>query len=375
MKYILSSIFIFLLHIKLFAQESTIKLTELSVPNAPAFLLLDAAPTTIESPVNPKEFAFGLVQNFSLDSKWLQNYSMEFTPYWWCKPAGRSAYSFMGLKKEKDKVTYKQNYFSGLQFTSISVAFLIKDMIPDSINSNQKIGSVGGRTTVIRIRSSSYEKDLNEKLNHWHSVVQPELDNMNNAIIANPEKADSIVAATLKLKSKRSQITDEIKELMEQKPVFNWDIACAFSQYGVGDSVWKSGRSGIWTTLSSFIPLDKSKHHQHYLDLLVTARYLSDHYVKSDDGNVGSSNTFDFGGKAGVEIYKFSIAVETMLRKVSVNKDWRQRITGVLNYRVKDDLFLVGTYGTDFGPGKKIIALFGVNLGFGNEKVSMPDLQ
>ena len=281
----------------------------------------------------------------------------------------------MGLKKETDKITYKQNYFSGLQFTSLSVAFLIKDMIPDSINSNQKIFSVGGRTTLLRVRSSSYEKDLNEKLNHWHSVVQPELDNMNNAIISNPDKADSIVAATLKLKSERSQITDEIKELMEQKPVFNWDVAGAFSQYGVGDSVWKSGRSGIWTTLSSFIPLDKSKHHQQYLDLLISTRYLNDHYVKSDDGNVGSSNTFDMGGKVGVEIFKFSIAVETMLRKVSENKDWQQRTTSVLNYRVKDDLFLVGTYGTDFGPGKKIIALFGVNLGFGNEKISMPYLQ
>ena len=33
----------------------------------------------------------------------------------------------------------------------------------------------------------------------------------------------------------------------------------------------------------------------------------------------------------------------------------------------------MGTYEKDFGPVDKIIALFGVNWGFGNEKLSLPE--
>src|SRR5687767_15587548 len=71
----------------------------------------------------------------------------------------------------------------------------------------------------------------------------------------------------------------EISELIAQKPLFSWDIAGAFATYGVGDSTWKAGRTGVWTTLSTYLPLGKEKEIQkNYFNLNLVVRYLRDNY-------------------------------------------------------------------------------------------------
>ncbi|MEP7169959.1 MAG: hypothetical protein ABI855_11365, partial [Bacteroidota bacterium] len=251
------------------ANSETLDLKDLAVPTSPAFLLMDVGSTSIESPVNPKEFALGLVQNFDRDNKWFNDYSLEFTPYWWVKPGSRSAYDFIGLSKH-GSANYEQNYFSGLKFTSISLAFINKDMTPDSVDLNQKIFSLGARTTILKIRNGSYADELNVQLKNFHDkILQKQLDTLSlliSSIVTDP----ALMSDTARMNAKIAEVTKkfqeeyylknisasdaikEMKNIIEEKPLLNFDIAGALSQYGIGDTVWKTGRVGCWATLSSY---------------------------------------------------------------------------------------------------------------------------
>jgi hypothetical protein len=360
---------------------SDVVLKDLAVPNSPAFLLMEVAPSNIQAPVNPKEFTLGLVQNFNVENKWFNDYSMEFTPYWWVKSSRRNAYNFLGLNVNDRKA----NLCSSAKLVSFSLGFITKDMVPDSSDLNQKIASFGIRLTVLKIMKKGYAKTTIEKMNKflvstvsYNDSIIAITSRIHHLNLTDKEIKDSAQKA-IEIFQKEYYLNDqgikktveEIRDLIEEKPIFNIDIAGALAEYGIGDTVWKTGRSGGWLTASSFIPLSCEDDNENYFDLLASIRFLSDQYVKSDEGKIGTSSLLDIGFKAGVEIHRFSLYGEGIWRSVSTQDDMQNRLTGILNYRIKDDLYLSGTYGTDFGHEKSIIALFGVNWGFGSEKVDI----
>jgi hypothetical protein len=385
MKYVLASLLTcFFLNL---TKAQDIKLKDLAVPNSPSFILLDAAPSNIEAPANPREFTLGLLKNLDLNNKFLGDFSMEFAPYWWLKPSQRDAYSFMGLTKKRVNGAqkagidrYEQNIFSGLKFSSFSLAFLTKDMIADSVNLQQKIVSLGARTTLIKVRPAAFANQLNAKLIAWHDEAQLQLKSLNEALesnIDNAEARDSLLKAIANFLASEKAVdyqkrSNEIKDMVDQKPIFNWDLSTAFTQYGVGDTAWKTGRVGVWTTFASYIPISKL-HPENYFDLLVRARYFKDNYAAGLAGSTVVSGTIDIGAKLGIELSNFNLAAEGVYRKVEGQSDWQKRVTGIVNYKINDNLFFSGTYGTDFGPQNKLIALFGLNWGFGEDKIGVEE--
>ena len=125
--------------------QDTIQLKDLAVPNSPAFVLTDATPSLIQSPTTPKSFVLGIAQSFQQSSGGFpQNYSAEFAPYWLMGSLKRDVYSLLGLKTKRDANNSiisvdGEDPFSGLKFTSVSLAFLNKDLIPDTASVSHKI--------------------------------------------------------------------------------------------------------------------------------------------------------------------------------------------------------------------------------------------
>ena len=359
-----------------FAQETdnSVKLKELAVPNSPAFMILDVAPTLIESPSTPKEFTLAALQSFAEGQGWPQNFAVEFTPYWWLRPSGRDVYAFAGI--DKDNIT-RPKPFSGLKFSSISMAFVNQDLIPDAIAREQKIFALGFHSNIVKIQHAGYAKALNSEIDNWHETVQGELAVMQEALNQerDPVKRRKLQQElTDKVWPVSANIASKINRIINQKPLFSWNVAAAWSVYGIENSRFETGRTGAWTTVASFIPMPRQKEEVpvNYLSVLAYSRYMHDGFMLEGNEIIESSSV-DLGGKLGVEMSRFSIAWEYVKRDYQKGTlGSANRNVGIVSYRVNDNLFINGTFGKDFGPVDEIVTLFGINWGFGEEKINLP---
>jgi hypothetical protein len=372
----------------LYSQETSDpgKLKDLAVPSSPAFILMDISPSLIQTPTAPKTFILGVTQAFQESNNGFpQNYSAEFAPYWWFNSSNKNAYTLLGIKtmfSEKNGTTPlpQENIFSGLKFTTISLAFLNKDVIPDSISSSQKVVGVGARTTLIKIHLKSYARSLVDSIAAWHALKQKFFDDQGLLIMQIMKETDPAKKAALQnqLNTTPSPRSDDIlkfvNEMVSQKPVFAWDIAAAYAVYGIGDTAWKTGRYGIWTTVSSFLPLDigGKKPCRNYFNLNFIFRYVVDNYAM-DNNMVTTNRNMDFGAKAELIFNALTIGVEAEYRYLNFTPDYQNRTVGIINYRITDNLYINGAFGKNFTTPDKLIALFGINWGFGAEKINLPE--
>jgi hypothetical protein len=354
-----------------------------SVPQSSAFKLVDISPTLIETPTTPKAFGLGIMQNFDKSASWPQNYAAEFTPYWWSLPKNRNVYKFLGIRRIKDPITnadiYRSSPFSALKMTNISIAFLQKDLVPDNEEITQKVFSVGMRTTIIRLYSTTHNEILNKTINDVRDFqakrITQQVSDLD--IIAAGNDLVKIEAA---IKEFAEKTREEVEKLMQpiqdhiaQKPLFQWDLAAAYAMYGISDTIWKTGRVGVWSTLSlnHLLNAHGESSKQNYFTLSVYSRLMNDNY-SLENGVITNSNSYDLGGRLSFEFDPISIGFEAVDRNYKVEDDLKsQRIVGFLNYRIGKDIYLNGAFGNDFGIDKsKIMALFGINWGFGTEKLS-----
>jgi len=375
----LTTFLVFMLAVTGFAQKSTLTLKDLAVPSSPAFILLDATPSMIQTPATPKAFILGIAQSFqSSGSDFPQDYSAEFTPYWWLNPSKRSIYSLAGFpdpatRRSRADTTLYEDPFSGLRFTTVSVGFLNKDMVPDPIDLSQKIVSAGFRSTILRIHKPGYAPGLNRLIENWHTEVQKEFDEY--ALLMAQVAIDSTKMNELLEKftaAGSGSIARAIQEQINRKPLFSWDLGGAYATYGIGDSTWKTGRFGIWTTLSlyhNFRPAAGGSTDS-YLNLGLSFRYLDDEYFRTENEPV-RKQVLDAGGKIAYESGQFSIGFETVIRLLGKDDETQFRTVGLLNYKVADNIYLQASFGKNFDFPQKLIALFGVNWGFGKETIHL----
>lgn len=362
---------------ELTAQEKRVDLKELGVPNSPAFVIADISPTVVQTPTTPKEFILGVGQAFQQsESGFPQNYSLEFTPYWWFNPPNRSIYSFLGFKTDnKGAITSsfnKQNPFYSLKFINFSLAFLSKDLIPDSSDQDQKIFSIGFRTTLIKINRP--KNNLVTKLQQWHDEAVEELkERARIELEPDGPKKDSLLEEYDKKDLQSNHTQEEIIDLINEKPIFSFDVAGAYATYGIGDSVWKSGRFGVWTTLSSYVPLAISTKEGNYLSVNMFLRFMSDKFTLSKENKLIKTTILDFGGKGGFEFDKLSFGVEALYRFKNKKADSQNRTIGYISYQVGENLYINGAFGKNFGPKDKLVSLIGINWGIGNERISFPE--
>lgn len=363
-------------------QSSTGKITDLAVPSSPAFVLTDITPTLVQDPGTPKSFVLGIAQSFQKSGTGFpDNYSAEFAPYWWTDPRGRNIYKFLGLSATtvNGKTTWRENPALGIKFTSISVAFINKDLIPDTSSAAQKVFSVGVRSTLIKLYSRDHARQLGEKIAEWEAAAQQELS-ANQGIIAKLARLDptdpNYAANRLKIlssykESKTPDVFKEVNDLITQKPIFSWDVAAAWAVYGINNEQIRTGRTGAWTTLSSYIPLSKDVPNN-YFNINASVRYLADNFYKNDKGVIGMANNVDIGGNAGLAFNQLTIGIESLYRYSNGVANTQNRTVGIIKVKVAENVYINGTFGKDFAGPNKLISAFGINWGFGKEQATLP---
>ena len=157
MKNVLILIFTFLTF-GLLAQENPgeISLNNLDVPDSPAFILLDEAPSTIQRPNSSRAFGLSLLQDVATDGV-LSDIAVEVTPFWMMKHPKMNALRFYGVDDN-----LKQNPFSKLRLATVSAAYM-RDS--DSVVNV----AIGARTTVFELKRQS---DVLDYKNMYNTIEQ-----------------------------------------------------------------------------------------------------------------------------------------------------------------------------------------------------------
>ncbi len=381
------------------AQDDKVELKELKVPVSPAFSILDLSPKTIESPGTVKAFTTSLVSNAALAGGLPKSFAFEFAPYWFFKHPNMNIYKYYGLHTSVansdsalgSTTTFKlkQNIFYGLRSTSISLASVFKDSskaLPVDVN----YISYAIRSNIINIKSHKIARGLKASIDSVNGALQkvhinaiakcnelPESERITcigNSIAQAAQSTDSL------LKSTREQFLN----YLNARPAFSVDLALA-SSMGFGDNKYsnrKTFRTGGWITLAYYQPLiSKAKIDEDIRNLFECKNYFNAFFLfrmlsenkTLDYKSFTKENLIDFGGRAEFEFNRFSISVESIRR---INQDTKSlnttRTVGIFQYKVNDNLFLLGTFGKDFGTIENIVSLFGINWGFGENALNKP---
>ncbi|MCX6246146.1 MAG: hypothetical protein NTW10_00295 [Bacteroidetes bacterium] len=390
------------------ASTKEIKLEDLQVPNSPAFILLDVAPTAIEKPATAKAFTTSILNSVAENNGIPQNYGLEFTPFWFIKHPNFNAFKYYGIHYEaKGKST--RRVFAGLRMAGVSFALVNNKESKDSMLVKTSNLSLGLRSTILKVISNQDLRDIvrnndsliarlgkatrdRGKIDAKLDIVKDSLSVVNKRIDTETDtsKLRALIAEKRKL-VKRSIILaaesddllnntsvdtsiirfeNTIKEILARKPLFAVDGAVALN-WAFDNSNFKSNyfdRFGAWLTMDLSLPLSKKNaaEKKNYINLYVVGRYLSGRSLDETDSLV-RQDVLDSGGKIELEIARFSLSGEYLYRLNMTNSAQNSfRASAMVKFKIMESLYITGAYGKNFGDKNNVIAQVGINWGFGS---------
>ena len=365
------------------AQElgKEVSVFDLDMPNNPAFILLDNAPSVIQRPNSSKAIGTTLLQDIASDGV-LDNIALEVTPFWLSKNPNRSALKYYGVDASKN-----QKYFSKLKLASFSGAYVKEPS--DIINV-----SFGGRATLFEIKRKT---DIDDYFEAYHGIYEI-ISNIGDLLEEEFDKENPIPtcengeteeeckklreAYNLKLKEFTNSIEDpkfkqkkidekskatgweeKMQEIIKRKPLLAIDIAAAYNQRFYNDEFNNNGfgRFGVWGTLALYPNIEDHK----FLNLYVFTRYLvegdaSRQIITTNDDRF---NAFDLGIKGELEFDRITLGYEYINRSGDLEG---YRSAGTIKYEMSENIFLTGAFGNNFEENDDLITLFGIQWGLNN---------
>ncbi len=347
--------------------KENITLKDLEVPEAPAMTLLDEAPSIVNRPNSPRAFVLSVINSFQGDYSGLpKNYALELTPFWFFSHKKMNFFRYAGLTE------HGMNPFAGIKVTSLSLAYVNKTIKEDQPATSNI--SIGLRSTLIRFYKNDYYQELLDA-NLYAVGRLKRLETAKEAagatpdlLFSDPKRYHQIVKRVIDSVEKSDSLITMIEKLKE-KPVFAIDGAVAYNAFFIDNnfSSNQSGRLGVWLTLNYSYRF--SKNSSNYLNIYGVGRFISDNTNLEDDMAGDRTEYFDFGGKMELEFDKLTIAYEFIHRINDIGDTYRS--SGLLKYKINDNLYLTGAFGRNFGDADNLITLLGINWGIGstgNEK-------
>lgn len=372
-------ILLFLLFSSFFlaGQESNLNeigLKDLEVPNSPAFILLDVSPTLIAHPTSSKAFAATVLNSVNENNGIPQNYAVEFTPFWYFRHPNLTSYNYWGI----DAARNRNRGFSQVRLASVSFAY-IKSNLSDSLTSDATNNiAIGFRSTIFRIIDKKNRTDLIEANNNLVkklSELNNQLSNFNPFDEDYKKKVQEFID---QMSSDKGLLEAEkaIQEILKRRPLFAIDGATAVNWSFNGNNFNTNQLSlfGAWLTMNySKVLNPKSDNVKNYASILVVTRYT---YDNSIDGNPLANDSYvsllDVGTRILFEFRQLSFSYEYIFRSVPGQSINTFRSTGMALYKISDKIYILASFGKNFGDKDNLIAQFGLNLGLGtgNEKVT-----
>jgi len=352
--------------------KDSISIKDLLIPNSPALMLLDKAPTSIENPSNTKALIVSLANSIDNDAKLPMNFGLEFSPFWIYRTSNMNIYKYSGIHEEENN--FQSKIFAGLKNTSISIGFSSsKDTLSNLDVTNF---SYGARTNLITIRQKDYSKRIKaevEKINLEQDkflnytdrpIYDPNIETYEEFRVKDKKWFDKNVK---KIKSNKPKLN----EIINENALFLFSIAYAknFVFENNDFSTRRFGRSAIWGTASSSIKTGK----KNYLNLYIMSRYIND-ADEILETEVEKLSKFDIGSKIEFEFPNIILSYEYIHRDKD-DKSNTKRSSGLIRYKLNDNLAITGSFGRNFGDQDNLISLLGLNWGFQNSGQSHTEIK
>jgi len=345
------------------AQE--IKLEDMKTPNVPGFSLLDVSPTSIERPSNPKAFALNVVSLTSAGSTLPKNIAFEFSPYWFLRPKGETVYKYLNV--QDDETT---NIAAGiLRKFSVSVASFFNDSLTHLLPRTNYL-AFGARTNLLTIRSGKQTRNLQSALLAVSESIAEAASSSGETSGGIPDP--DVIERNLNESSNYIKASKDLSQMLQAKPLFQLDAAYAFSNAYPNNTVKEERfhRSGFW--MSAVLSTEATSKKDDNLDFILFGRIFRDNFLLDTTNLIfGKVQAKDLGLRVLYQYDRFSISFEHVSRHYSQSHLNSKRNVGILQYRVGENTYVYGTFGKNFGLTNNLLAIFGLNLGFGESLVKL----
>ncbi|SHH60734.1 hypothetical protein [Winogradskyella jejuensis] len=341
------------------AQEVDLSQFTLANTSSPAFVLVEETPTAIYMPENLKALAIHALDNFG------ESLSVELAPHFLINQnrKDRTYQQYIGVMVDPDTKELKQNPFSGLNTTTLSLAYVNKDF--SGLADERKTYSLGLRTTLLRF----YNK---EKV-HANTI------GMATALSNIKVPSEVLIQGEEAIQEYYNSNQDEINALIQPfqktiKPLFRLDAAAGYSVLFKENKIdsGTASRFGSWLTAETSIILNENNEAKtnNYFNLFLTGRYIEDGFNAT--GTDFFTNYYrDFGGKVEFEFGRVGFAYEYISRDGTISSE---RSVGSINFTITKDITINGGFGKDFAVTEdNLITIFGIHWGLntGNSKVKL----
>lgn len=352
--------------------DNEVTIENLQIPNSPAFILLDEAPTAIDRPATSKALALGLIDALNGNTILPKNYAAEFTPYWYFKHDSLTALKYIGIEPDNFWTRMGNN----ISKASVSLAFVNKTA-DDAVLPIHHF-SIGARTNLISIWTEGDKKDVRNK---YAQAVQElaDLDSIQGILPPVPTGDYAAYAIAMQQYQANLQAQLESWDISKsalsvsqiQKPVFALDLAAGYNEFFLNNDIHQNhfGRFGIWMTANYSRKLCKSS--SCYLNIYAAGKYLKTG-TTLEQGEYVQKEFYDAGFKIELECKRLTFSYE-YLKRLN-DQENTTRSNGLIRYKISDKVYLTGAFGKNFGDTANLISFLGINWGFstGEEKTVVP---
>lgn len=332
-----------------FAQQAgsgqTVEIDDLRAPTAPAFVLLDVTPASIGRPQNPKALTLNLLSAAAQAEGFPRTYALEVAPYW------LTSHPNLTFDQYEDP-NIVESIARTVSF-SVATAPLMKSAGAERNTAGSRLG--------IGVRANIAGGQVNPKLKELVAA----LNETNAEILLALERGQEIG----ELRARAGQQARQIQAMDGQRVGFLMTVAAGQVWNFPSDdfALRERDRWGAWVTPAYRFRACRAAASEcsALFDAIAVARAL---------GAPARNTQWDLGGRLLWQPTKeLAISSEFLRRRAQANSKTNEnssRTVAIVEYRIREDLLLFGSFGKDFDDRetrRTLVSIMGLNIGFGRK--------
>jgi hypothetical protein len=336
--------------------QTPVTVDDLTAPMTPAFVVLDIAPASVERPETPKAFTVAILAKLASTSGVPQNYAIDVAPYWLGSHPGLTFHQYQ----------HPNVWRSLVQTFAVSIGTA---PLPGATAAADPTGTrlgVGVRTSVLNGRPNPAIEKLVATLHD----VDDEILNLLNA--------NRAVSAQLRTTAREAAAAIQAADAER----IGWFVRVAAGQAWAfpNDDVKLrvDERLAVWVTPSyRFLACRSSDGCESMFEITGVARGVREQ--RHDWG-------FDYGGRfLWRPTRAFDASIESVGRRAprgteivadASGRTTTNRVAGILEYRIRQDLVVYASFGRDFTTRagvRPLVSFLGMNVGLGTKPLVTVD--